>query len=147
MSSNKRASLSSNSPLDQLFTPSSEREDSAREERTHEERTRERRPAQTPLQATGPGAPAPHVQALEEETAAMPEPQGRELRQTTIMIYGDQSDWLDEACYRARRDGGNIISKAAIIRALVDMAREDDAILVRLGERLEVRDWRVGDRP
>ena len=55
------------------------------------------------------------------------------------MIYPEQSDWLDEACYRARRDGGSIISKAAIIRALVDMAREEEDVRARLTERLGIR--------
>jgi hypothetical protein len=65
------------------------------------------------------------------------------------MIYEDQSDWLDEACYRAKRESGSIVSKAAIIRALVDLARAydvsfagvqaDDEILARLMESFRLR--------
>ena len=125
MSSKKRASLSNNSPLDQLFSPSAPRE--------------ERRP-QPPAPEPRP-EPAPEPPAPVEEAPA--------LRQTTIMIYEDQSDWLDEACYRARRESGSIVSKAAIIRALVDLAREydvrfadtqdDDEIRARLKQSLGLR--------
>ena len=120
MSSNRRASLSRNSPLDQLFAPSRERDEHELEvAREREEGAREEHEAQ--------------ARALETK------PQSPELRQTTIMIYPEQSDWLDEACYRARRDGGSIISKAAIIRALVDMAREEEDVRARLRERLGIR--------
>lgn len=126
MSSKKRASLSSNSPLDQLFGPTAPREDVE---------TREQEAA--PPSAQPQQAPAPPVQ----------EPPS--LRQTTIMIYEDQSNWLDEVCYLAKREGGSNVSKAAIIRALVDLAREhevdlagsesDEEIKVRLQETFGLR--------
>lgn len=126
MSSKKRASLSNNSPLDQLFSPGPPGD--------------ERRETPAPEPETRP-APAPEPAPPAEEAPA--------LRQTTIMIYEDQSDWLDEACYRARRDSGSIVSKAAIIRALVDLAREydvrfadtqsDDEIRERLKQSLGLR--------
>ena len=132
MNSNKRASLSSNSPLDQLFTPTREREAPAREEREEEVAPRAAPP-------TAPRNPAPRA-PLVEETAPDPQRTERELHQTTIMIYDDQADWLDEACYLARRESGSNVSKAAILRALVDMAREDEEIRARLRERLGIGD-------
>ena len=130
MSSNKRASLSSNSPLDQLFSPSREREEPVRENppAAPETRMRQEREAQAP----------PRGSLVEEDTVPAPEEMERELRQTTIMIYGDQADWLDEACYLARRESGSNLSKAAILRALVDMAREDEGIRMQLRERLGI---------
>ncbi|MDX1664869.1 MAG: hypothetical protein R3272_13840 [Candidatus Promineifilaceae bacterium] len=149
MPSNKRrrASLSGNSPLDELFGPAPARRDEEEEAATSEERTRKR---PDPAERTG-AAPTAERDAVPvtappaggEEVEPSPPPV---LRQTTIMIYEDQSDWLDEACYLARRDGGSIVSKAAIIRALLDLAREyevafagaqsDDELRQRLKETL-----------
>lgn len=149
MSSRKRASLSNNSPLDQLFGPTTETSPAEREEpdTAAPEEGRERRDPErdAPPRQERP-APGDPPRAAREQPFVRPTPvvaQGepeaeRELRQTTIMIYGDQADWLDEACYLARRQTGNNISKAAILRALVDMAREDDLVRQRLRERLGV---------
>jgi hypothetical protein len=149
MSSRKRASLSNNSPLDQLFGPTTETspaeeetQETATTEETHERRDPDRdapsrRDWSAPVDPPRTAKEQPFVRPT--PAAAQGEPQAeRELRQTTIMIYGDQADWLDEACYLARRQTGNNISKAAILRALVDMAREDDIVRQRLRERLGV---------
>lgn len=130
MNSRKRASLSSNSPLDQLFTPAHDRE---RDEPEQEQAAAPDRPAAR-REAEPRSRQAPLVQApmpIAQETE-------RELRQTTIMIYDDQADWLDEACYLARRESGSNVSKAAILRALVDMAREDEGVREQLRERLGI---------
>lgn len=136
MSSRKRASLSSNSPLDQLFAPAEERQEREHEEEREQALERERRAQRA--------APAPRERSTRRETSLVQEPAPveeeaeRELRQTTIMIYDDQADWLDEACYLARRESGSNVSKAAILRALVDMAREDAAVREQLRERLGI---------
>jgi hypothetical protein len=121
MSAKKRASLSNNSPLDQLFSPRTEREEptAARRER-------------------------PEVDAAPEPAAARPpEPPVEEaapaLRQTTILLYEDQSNWLDDVCYLAKRESGSIISKAAVIRALIDLAREYDVSLAGAQDDDEIR--------
>lgn len=141
MSSRKRASLSNNSPLDQLFTPSTdevEREAPARETPApHESGARAGRGGGERPYETRPTGEQPFVRPTSPHAPSTPEAE-RELRQTTIMIYGDQADWLDEACYLARRESGSNISKAAILRALVDMAREDESVRARLRERLGV---------
>ena len=152
MPSNKRrrASLSGNSPLDELFGPAPGRQEEEKAQRDQSSREpsdsrRERgRPtvgAAAPEADAVPIASPPAGGSVEKEPAPAPV-----LRQTTIMIYEDQSDWLDEACYLARREGGSIVSKAAIIRALLDLAREyevafagaqsDDELRQRLKETL-----------
>lgn len=145
MSSSKRASLSSNSPLDQLFRPAQEREAAARDEAVEEGA-----PPEQPAVETAPPAveetPAPASQGAARPSAAAPQPapsaaidnveEERELRQTTIMIYADQSDWLDDTCYLARRESGANISKAAILRELVEMAREGGVVAQQLRQRL-----------
>ena len=122
MSAKKRASLSDNSPLDQLFSPRTGREDSP-------PRRGERPEQEVSVQETAPPAskPAP---------VAEPAPA---LRQTTILLYEEQSDWLDDVCYLAKREGGSIISKAAVIRALVDLAREYDVSLAGAQDDDEIR--------
>jgi hypothetical protein len=99
MSVNKRASIKSKSPLDAFIgNPSAER-------------------------ATAD--PVPDAAALTNRAAA--EQLGQDLRQTTIMAYDEQLDWLDEKCIEARKRKGKrkgpAIRKAAIIRALIDLAR------------------------
>ena len=122
MSSKKRASLSGNSPLDQLFGPSRQQEEEA-----------EQPEAPPAAPATAPEVAAPEV---------APEPPAPEpsLRQTTIMIYDDQSTWLDDVCYFAKRDSGSNVSKAAIIRALVDLAREHDVNLAGTESDQEIKE-------
>lgn len=138
MSSSKRASLSNNSPLDQLFRPTQERESEPEEETpapAAPEATQQA-PAQQPAKAReGAATSSPFI---EESAATQTEEVERELRQTTIMIYADQADWLDEASYLARRESGSIVSKAAILRTLVEMAREDDYVRRELRERLGI---------
>ena len=84
----KRASLSDQSPLDQLFAPS----DSGAKDTS-----KKQRPPATPNRG--------------------------DLIQTTIMVYQDQLDWMDETCFHARKKGGKSVSKAALLRALVDLAK------------------------
>lgn len=140
MSSRKRASLSSNSPLDQLFAPAEERREQEKKQEQEQVQVRE---VEREARAQRP-APAPQERSARSGASLVQEPQPiaeepeRELRQTTIMIYDDQADWLDEACYLARRESGSNISKAAILRALVDMAREDAAVREQLRDRLGI---------
>ena len=138
MSSSKRASLSSNSPLDQLFRPAEERE--AAPDTSEEAAPAEQTPAEPPSRAreTPVTRRAASTPFIAEETAAPEVEDERELRQTTIMIYADQADWLDEACYLARRESGLIVSKAAILRELVEMARDDSYVRRELRTRLGI---------
>lgn len=122
MSAKKRASLSNNSPLDQLFSPRAEREESP-------PARRERPEADVARQPEAARVPEPPV----EETAPA-------LRQTTILLYEDQSNWLDDVCYLAKRESGSIISKAAVIRALLDLAREYDVSLAGAQDDNEIRE-------
>lgn len=136
MSSRKRASLSNNSPLDQLFAPAQEREE--REEERELEPEVERKREDELEAASSQRERRAQTGSLVQEAAPSEEEAERELRQTTIMIYDDQADWLDEASYLARRESGSNVSKAAILRALVDMAREEADVRERLRERLGI---------
>lgn len=138
MSSSKRASLSNNSPLDQLFRPTQERETAPEEETPAPPAARTDQDASTHQPATQREAGATSSPFIEEGSAPQAEEVERELRQTTIMIYADQADWLDEASYLARRESGSVVSKAAILRTLVEMAREDEYVRRELRERLGI---------
>jgi len=43
--------------------------------------------------------------------------------QTTVILTEEQLLWLDEKCLEARKGGDKSISKTAIIRALIELAR------------------------
>ncbi len=43
-------------------------------------------------------------------------------RQSAIFLEERQIDWLEDRCREARKNGGRAIRKAAIIRALLDVA-------------------------
>jgi len=51
------------------------------------------------------------------------------LRQTTIMVYDEQLDWLEQKCTEARSKGGKPIRKAVVIRTLIDLARSSEVDL------------------
>lgn len=71
-----------------------------------------------------PGKPAktPKVSDKDQDLST-------ELVQTTLMVYRDQLEWLDTTCFNARLQGGKPVSKAAFIRALVDLARDQEVSL------------------
>ena len=53
-------------------------------------------------------------------------------RQSAIFLEERQIDWLEDRCREARRNGGRAIRKAAIIRALLDVAIESGVDLTGL---------------
>jgi hypothetical protein len=53
-------------------------------------------------------------------------------RQSAIFLAEAHLDWLDEKCREARKNGGRAIRKAAIIRALLDVALESPIDLTGL---------------
>ena len=55
-----------------------------------------------------------------------------ETRQSAIFLEERQIDWLEDRCREARRNGGRAIRKAAIIRALLDVAMESEVDLTGL---------------
>jgi hypothetical protein len=55
--------------------------------------------------------------------AEEPEPRAASpTRQSAVFLEERQIDWLEDKCREARRNGGKAIRKAAIIRALLDVA-------------------------
>lgn len=45
-------------------------------------------------------------------------------RQSAIFLEEQHLDWLEDRCREARKNGGRAIRKAAIIRALLDVAMD-----------------------
>jgi hypothetical protein len=53
-------------------------------------------------------------------------------RQSAVFLEEAQIDWLEDKCREARKNGGKAIRKAAIIRALLDVAIESPIDLTGL---------------
>jgi hypothetical protein len=53
-------------------------------------------------------------------------------RQSAIFLEEQHIDWLEDRCREARRNGGRAIRKAAIIRALLDVAMDSGVDLTGL---------------
>lgn len=93
-SSRKRASLTGKSPLDSLFKAEEES-----------------------LELDEEKQPIPE----EVEAVATPAPK---LKLTSINLYDDQNDWLDDMALKLRKSSGNPkLRKASFIRALIDVGR------------------------
>jgi hypothetical protein len=61
-------------------------------------------------------------------------------RQSAIFLQEDHLDWLEDRCRDARRNGGRAIRKAAIIRALLDVAMESPVDLRGLKKEEDLKD-------
>ena len=53
-------------------------------------------------------------------------------RQSAIFLEEQHLDWLEDRCREARRRGGRAIRKAAVIRAILDVAMESPIDLTTL---------------
>ncbi len=53
-------------------------------------------------------------------------------RQSAVFLEEQHIDWLEDKCREARKNGGKAIRKAAIIRALLDVAMESPVDLTGL---------------
>ncbi len=76
--------------------------------------------------ATSAASPLPAGTPAPAEVAPPPEPASHRspTRQSAIFLEEVHIDWLEDRCREARRNGGRAIRKAAIIRALLDVAME-----------------------
>jgi hypothetical protein len=61
-------------------------------------------------------------------------------RQSAIFLEEAHLDWLDDKCREARRRGGRAIRKAAIIRALLNVAMESPIDLTSLRDEEELQE-------
>lgn len=61
-----------------------------------------------------------------------------ELKQTTILIYQDQGAWMDEVCFRSKQGSGVAFTKAALIRELIDFAKQYGLSLSDLEEESQI---------
>lgn len=71
----------------------------------------------------------PEIEPAPAPKPAAPKPS---TRQSAIFLEERHLDWLDDKCREARQRGGRAIRKAAIIRALLDIAMESPADLTSL---------------
>lgn len=60
----------------------------------------------------------------EPAATAEPEEPKAATRQSAIFLEERHIDWLEDRCREARKRGGRAIRKAALIRALLDVAME-----------------------
>lgn len=79
-----------------------------------------RRPDALPTEA------GPALQAVEAP------PEKGQTRQSAIFLEERHLDWLEDRCREARRNGGRAIRKAAVIRAILDVAMSCDINLTSL---------------
>ncbi|MBI2953158.1 MAG: hypothetical protein HYY30_02510 [Chloroflexi bacterium] len=63
-------------------------------------------------------------QTVGEQLRSEEEPEKAVTRQSAVFLEERHIDWLEDRCRDARRKGGRAIRKAAIIRALIDIAME-----------------------
>lgn len=74
--------------------------------------------------ATVPTGKALFFRPTEAAAPAEAEEEKSPTRQSAIFLEERHIDWLEDRCRDARRRGGRAIRKAAIIRALLDVAME-----------------------
>ena len=80
------------------------------------------------------------VAAAIESPGAESVEERRETRQSAIFLEERHLDWLDDKCREARRRGGRAVRKAAIIRALLDVAMEAPLDLTNLRDEFDLRE-------
>ena len=104
--------------------------------------------ASTPTQPSldpvpAPAQPAPQPVAppspQTEDTPSTQPSQRHTTRQSAIFLEEYHLDWLDDRCREARRNGGRAIRKAAVIRALLDVAMEASINLTTLHSEDEIK--------
>jgi hypothetical protein len=93
-------------------------------------------------------APPPPVQpqSRQSDTRPVTEPgsqpapaQRHSTRQSAIFLEEYHLDWLDDRCREARRNGGRAVRKAAVIRALLDIAMEANIDLTTLQSEDDIK--------
>ncbi len=82
--------------------------------------------------ATVPAGKALFFRPPEQTPPASSEEEKPVTRQSAIFLEERHIDWLEDRCREARKRGGRAIRKAAIIRALLDVAMEGSIDLTGL---------------
>lgn len=82
------------------------------------------------------GAVLPAEVVEGEEAAEAKQP----TRQSAIFLEERHLDWLDDKCREARRRGGRAVRKAAIIRALLDVAMDSPIDLTSLRDEDDLKE-------
>ncbi len=81
----------------------------------------------------------PDVKAVTGEAIGLAQ-RKEPTRQSAVFLEEQHLDWLEDRCREARKNGGRAIRKAAIIRALLDVAMEADVDLTALRRDEELID-------
>jgi hypothetical protein len=90
-----------------------------------------------PRRASVPEGKALFFRKPEDEATEAKAAHGQ-TRQSAVFLEEQQIDWLEDKCREARRNGGKAIRKAAIIRALIDVAMESPVDLSGLRRDAEL---------
>ena len=81
----------------------------------------------------------PDPQPADAPATHPPSTPHRSTRQSAIFLEEYHLDWLDDRCREARRNGGRAVRKAAVIRALLDVAMEANINLTTLQSEDDIR--------
>src|SRR5439155_2051934 len=96
-----------------------------------------RRSTSMPRRASVPEGKALFFRRPEDE-APEAKAQHTPTRQSAVFLEERHIDWLEDKCREARRNSGKAIRKAAIIRALLDVAMESPINLTGLRRDAEL---------
>jgi hypothetical protein len=65
--------------------------------------------------------------------------------QTAVWLGDDEIEWLDNRCQDIRRSGWRSITRSALIRALIQAARERDADVKGVAGQAELKERLIGN--
>lgn len=160
MSSAKRTSLKDRkSPLDELFRPTGTVGENAGILRDKEREKGKEKLGQDALEMLTEDIKLKRRKELAEtkkkrevlkkEREKIKKQKKKGVRQTTLILYGYQFDWLDMKRIEARTKGGSPISNAKLVRALIDLGisspidlggvKNEEEVVKRLEEGIKLK--------
>lgn len=89
--------------------------------------------------AASPQAVAPESMPSQAPSPTSELPVTKNTRQSAIFLEERHIDWLEDRCREARRNGGRAIRKAAVIRAVLDVAIEAGVDLTGMQREEELK--------
>jgi hypothetical protein len=129
-------------PATSTAEPSPTSEDAAPDPAVGSGRTSSRDETSAPTEQPAPVQLQPRQ--IDSGSARQPDSQAavaphKSTRQSAIFLEEYHLDWLDDRCREARRNGGRAVRKAAVIRALLDIAMEANIDLTTLQSEDEIK--------
>lgn len=89
--------------------------------------------------AASPQTVAPKTMPSQAPSPTSELPVTKNTRQSAIFLEERHIDWLEDRCREARRNGGRAIRKAAVIRAVLDVAIEAGVDLTGMQREEELK--------